>query len=76
MSEEPSRPAPAPLSLPDHPDIDWLRKQAKRRLDELRQAKPAAQLRGDPVLCGFSPERPGAPARWLRYARVWAVLFL
>jgi ankyrin repeat protein len=30
--------------LPDTPDLDWLRKQAKRRLAELRRANPAAQL--------------------------------
>jgi len=32
------------LSLPDAPNLDWLRKQAKRRLDELRKANPAAKL--------------------------------
>ena len=36
--------APAPLSLPDNPNLDWLRKQAKRRLAELRESNPAAQL--------------------------------
>ena len=36
--------ARVPQSLPDNPDLDWLRKQAKRRLDELRAANPAAQL--------------------------------
>jgi ankyrin repeat protein len=30
--------------LPDNPNLDWLRKQAKRRLAELRQDHPAAQL--------------------------------
>src|SRR5439155_3010696 len=34
----------ASASLPDAPNLDWLRKQAKRRLDELRQAKPGAKL--------------------------------
>lgn len=34
----------APLALPDKPDLDWLRKQAKRRLDELRTSNPEAQL--------------------------------
>jgi len=34
----------APLSLPDSPNLDWLRKQAKRRLAELRKASPSAQL--------------------------------
>jgi len=32
------------VSLPDHPNLDWLRKQAKRRLAELRKTKPAARL--------------------------------
>lgn len=31
-------------SLPEAPDLDWLRKQAKRRLEELRQTNPAAKL--------------------------------
>jgi ankyrin repeat protein len=31
-------------SLPDNPDIRWLRKQAKRRLEELRREDPQAQL--------------------------------
>jgi ankyrin repeat protein len=30
--------------LPDNPNLDWLRKQAKRHLDELRQTNPAAHL--------------------------------
>jgi ankyrin repeat protein len=30
--------------LPDKPNLDWLRKQAKRRHEELREADPAAQL--------------------------------
>jgi ankyrin repeat protein len=34
----------APLPLPDKPDLDWLRKRAKRRLKELRAANPAARL--------------------------------
>jgi hypothetical protein len=32
------------LSLPGAPNLDWLRKQAKRRLDELTKANPAAKL--------------------------------
>jgi ankyrin repeat protein len=32
------------LSLPDNPNLDWLRKQSKRRLDELRQAQPDTKL--------------------------------
>src|SRR5262245_57940618 len=42
MSEE-SR-ASAPKSLPDAANLDWLRKQAKRRLKELRETRPDAQL--------------------------------
>ncbi len=30
--------------LPDKPDLDWLRKQAKRHLEELRRIQPSAQL--------------------------------
>jgi ankyrin repeat protein len=30
--------------LPDTPDLDWLRKQAKRQLEELRRTRPSAQL--------------------------------
>ncbi|HKV09970.1 MAG TPA: hypothetical protein VJ725_17655, partial [Thermoanaerobaculia bacterium] len=33
-----------PSPLPDSPNLDWLRKQAKRRLQELRQASPGARL--------------------------------
>ena len=32
------------MSLPEHPDLDWLRKQAKRLLKELRETNPAARL--------------------------------
>jgi ankyrin repeat protein len=32
------------MALPDKPNLDWLRKQAKRRLDELRRSNPDAQL--------------------------------
>ena len=32
------------LSLPENPNLDWLRKQAKRRLEELRKVNPAAKL--------------------------------
>lgn len=44
MSDQPAGPAPAPLSLPESPNLDWLRKQAKRRLVELRSSAPAARL--------------------------------
>jgi ankyrin repeat protein len=44
MSEQTTGSASAPLSLPDAPNLDWLRKQAKRRLAELRQSSPAAKL--------------------------------
>jgi ankyrin repeat protein len=44
MAERTPGSAPAPLSLPDNPNLDWLRKQAKRRLSELRQTNAAAKL--------------------------------
>jgi len=44
MSEQTSGSASGSLSLPDAPNLDWLRKQAKRRLDELRKTNPAAKL--------------------------------
>jgi ankyrin repeat protein len=45
MSEQPEQPSGlAPLPLPDSPDLGWLRKQAKRRLRELRKANPGARL--------------------------------
>src|SRR6266487_5886284 len=37
-------PAPASLTLPDNPNLEWLRKQAKTRLTELRQSNPKARL--------------------------------
>ena len=43
MSDE-TRSASGAVSLPDNPNLDWLRKQAKRRLDELRAANPLAKL--------------------------------
>jgi ankyrin repeat protein len=39
MSEQPSGSA-----LPDNPNLEWLRKQAKRRLEEMRTSNPGAQL--------------------------------
>jgi hypothetical protein len=30
--------------LPESPSLEWLRKQAKRRLEELRRSDPAAKL--------------------------------
>ena len=44
MSEETAGSPSGPLSLPDHPNLDWLRKQAKRRLEELLTENPSAQL--------------------------------
>src|SRR5260221_6928975 len=44
MPEPTDRSASASLPLPDAPNLDWLRKQAKRHLDELRQAQPEAKL--------------------------------
>jgi ankyrin repeat protein len=32
------------VPLPDSPNLDWLRKQAKRRLDELQKTDPEAKL--------------------------------
>ncbi len=43
MSEETRESASGP-SLPEAPNLDWLRKQAKRRLAELRQTSPDAKL--------------------------------
>lgn len=34
MSEQTPRTSSASLSLPDSPNLDWLRKQAKRRLED------------------------------------------
>ena len=44
MSDQTPGSAPGPLPLPDAPSLEWLRKQAKRRLDELRQSTPDARL--------------------------------
>jgi ankyrin repeat protein len=41
---EKSGPSPNSLTLPENPNLDWLRKRAKRRLDELRETNPSAQL--------------------------------
>ena len=44
MSEQTPESASGSLSLPDAPNLEWLRTQAKRRLDELRKTNPAAKL--------------------------------
>lgn len=44
MSESPAPGAPATLPLPDAANLEWLRKQAKQRLKELRQSTPDAKL--------------------------------
>jgi ankyrin repeat protein len=44
MSEQTPESASGALSLPDTPNLDWLRKRAKRRLEELRQTNPNARL--------------------------------
>ena len=44
MSEQTRESAPAPLSLPENPNLEWLRKQAKRRLQKLRNINPKSQL--------------------------------
>jgi ankyrin repeat protein len=44
MSEQTPQSASTPLSLPDAPNLEWLRKQAKHQLAELRKASPDAKL--------------------------------
>jgi len=44
MSEQARGSASAPLSLPDAPNLEWLRKQAKRAFDQLQKSKPDAKL--------------------------------
>jgi ankyrin repeat protein len=44
MSDEPQETAPGTLALPDSPNVDWLRKQAKRQLRELQKTNSAARL--------------------------------
>src|ERR1051325_8170492 len=44
MSEQTGGSAPASVSLPDAASLEWLRKQAKHRLRELRQSNSAATL--------------------------------
>ena len=44
MSERTPESSAGVHALPDAPDLEWLRKRAKRRLDELRTTQPAARL--------------------------------
>src|SRR5215213_3172461 len=44
MSDETPASARPALSLPESPDLHWLRKSAKRLLTELRKTNPAARL--------------------------------
>jgi ankyrin repeat protein len=44
MSEQTPESAFAAQSLPDKPSLEWLRKQAKRRLIEVRRTNPVARL--------------------------------
>jgi ankyrin repeat protein len=44
MSEQTEASASQLLSLPESPDLDWLRKQARRRLNELRKINHSAKL--------------------------------
>ena len=44
MPERTPDSASAARALPDAPDLEWLRKQAKRRLGELRSTRPEARL--------------------------------
>src|SRR4029078_8811367 len=44
MSDQPPESASGALPLPETPNLEWLRKRAKHRLDELRESNPGAQL--------------------------------
>ena len=44
MSDQTRSSDPVPLSLPENPNLDWLRKQARRCLNELRKTNPDARL--------------------------------
>ena len=44
MSDPTKESASGAIQLPDNPNLDWLRKAAKRRLEELRGGNPDAQL--------------------------------
>ena len=44
MTEESRAATPDARPLPDEPSLDWLKKQAKRQLAELRKTNPDAQL--------------------------------
>jgi ankyrin repeat protein len=44
MAEETSGSPSGSSSLPERPNLDWLRKQAKRHLDEMQVENPSAQL--------------------------------
>ena len=44
MSDQTRASDTAPLSLPETPNLDWLRKQARRCLNELRKTNPDARL--------------------------------
>ena len=44
MSDPTKESASGAIQLPDNPNLDWLRKAAKRRLEEMRAGNPDAQL--------------------------------
>ena len=44
MSDQTRESASGALPLPETPNLEWLRKRAKHRLDELRKSNPDAQL--------------------------------
>src|SRR6185503_4273429 len=44
MSDQTPESASGALPLPETPNLEWLRKRAKHRLDELRETSPGAQL--------------------------------
>lgn len=46
MPEQTPESAFTPLQLPENPNLDWLRKQAKRQLEELRRTNPGTRLAG------------------------------
>src|SRR6185436_2958006 len=44
MAEQTPESGSGSLSLPEQPNLEWLKKEAKRRLDQLRLRNPDAKL--------------------------------
>ena len=44
MSDETTRSPSGARAMPDNPSLEWLRKQAKHRVEELRAVNPSAKL--------------------------------